>query len=149
MNDSSREPLYVGTFRHALDAKNRVTVPARWRFEGDELDSYLAWPQRGPCITVFPPSKIAEVRRKAARVATSDSQAQAALRQLFGKGHLFGCDKAGRIKLPEPLLRHAGISREAVLMGLSDHFAVYSPEVHNSLEEENFDLNAALAAIGI
>ena len=40
--------LYVGSFRHVLDAKNRLTIPARWRFAGDEAaDSYLALPQDG------------------------------------------------------------------------------------------------------
>ena len=35
-NETSSHQAYAGTFRHSLDNKHRVTIPARWRQEGEE-----------------------------------------------------------------------------------------------------------------
>ncbi len=37
-------------------------------------------------------------------------------------------DKAGRICLPEKMAKEAGISEEAVLVGLLDRFEIWSPD---------------------
>ena len=37
------EPFYVGEYRHRIDGKNRVTIPSKWRFLGDEADIYVGW----------------------------------------------------------------------------------------------------------
>src|SRR3954463_8225702 len=29
-------PFYAGEFRHAIDEKNRITIPSRWRRDGAE-----------------------------------------------------------------------------------------------------------------
>jgi MraZ protein len=39
--------LYVGEYQHTLDDKHRLTIPSKWRFDGDEEDVYLALPN--PC----------------------------------------------------------------------------------------------------
>ena len=44
--------LFVGEFRHKLDAKNRLTIPSDWRFEADGRSVYLAIPNPKGCISV-------------------------------------------------------------------------------------------------
>ncbi|MBV9673012.1 MAG: MraZ N-terminal domain containing protein, partial [Verrucomicrobia bacterium] len=57
-------PIFVGEFRHAMDAKHRVTIPARWR-RGD-VDEFFAIPNvEGGFLMVMPP---AEFRRMAEKV---------------------------------------------------------------------------------
>ena len=34
--DSSAQTFYAGEFRHAIDEKNRITIPSRWRREEGE-----------------------------------------------------------------------------------------------------------------
>src|ERR1700694_795886 len=33
---SPAQPVYAGDFRHLIDEKNRITIPARWRRDGTE-----------------------------------------------------------------------------------------------------------------
>ena len=33
---SPAQPFYAGEFRHSIDEKNRITIPARWRRDGTE-----------------------------------------------------------------------------------------------------------------
>ena len=51
------KPYYVGSFRHNLDAKNRLTIPSKWRFAGDDGDVYLALPDQGDISRCYRRSK--------------------------------------------------------------------------------------------
>lgn len=125
----SGKPLYVGAFRHNLDAKNRLTIPAKWRFAGDDQgDAYLALPHPDGYIMVLPPPEVEKLYAKVSEKLLSDRDAQDFLNKFFAQAHSFGPDKQGRVGLPEELLRHAGIERETVLIGTMTKFGVWSPE---------------------
>lgn len=147
--ESEGAVLYVGTFRHNLDAKLRVTIPSKWRFKGDQEDSYLAWPHPEGYIAVYPPRMIERFRQRMEDVKASDSQGQKIMRNLFGKAHWFGCDNQGRIKLDEKLVQHAGIEKTAALVGVGETFNVWAAERFEAQDEEDFDLLQAMKDFGI
>ncbi len=40
------KPLFLGTFRHVLDVKNRLTIPSKWRVADESgAETYVAIPQ--------------------------------------------------------------------------------------------------------
>ena len=117
--------FFVGEFTHALDSKGRVTIPSKWRISGDE-NTYLALPNPGGYITVYPPKMVSRLEEKVAEASLSDVRAQALFMELFSKAHSFGCDKQGRINLNDKLLVHAGIKGKAVLVGNFSAFAIWS-----------------------
>ena len=125
---SFEKSLYVGDYRHALDDKARLTIPAKWRFSGDEEDVYLALPNPSGCITIYPPKMVAKLSSKVSEVSLGDRKAQKALTRLFSQADHFGCDKNGRIKLSDKLVEHAGIAKEAVLVGNFVTFTLWNPE---------------------
>ena len=122
------KPIYVGSFRHVLDVKNRLTVPARWRFPGDEQEVYLALPHPGGYVMVLPPAEVEKLYDKVSQKALSDTDAQDFLNKFFAQAFSFGCDKQGRVGLTADLLRHAAIDREAVLVGSMTKFGLWSPD---------------------
>jgi MraZ protein len=123
------KPIYVGSFRHVLDAKNRLTIPSRWRFAGDEAgEVYLALPNPGGYVSVLPPSEVEKLYQKVSEKALSDTEAQEFLNRFFAQAHSFGCDKQGRVNLTDELLKHAGVDRDAVLVGTMNKFNIWSPE---------------------
>lgn len=150
MNELETGAVYVGDFAHQLDARNRVAVPASWRIAGkDDGVYYFAWPHPDGCIAVYPPAMWQELLEKAKGVRQSDKRGQALLRKLFGSGHRFGCDKAGRLLLPENLLKHAGIAKQVALVGLGRNFQIWSGERWEAQSEEPFDLLAAMQELDI
>ncbi len=149
MIESELETLYVGEFRHNLDAKKRVTVPSKWRFRGDDIDVYVAWPHPNGYIVVYPPRKIEEFREKLGDLQESDPRGQRMLQKLFGKAHNFGCDSQGRIKLHEKLVEAAEIEKEVVLVGLVEKFTIWSAARFDQQDEEEFDLQSAMKDLGI
>lgn len=149
MTEGESQVLYIGTFRHSLDPKGRVTIPSKWRFKGDEQDSYLAWPHPEGYIAVYPPRMIQRFRARMEDIKASDTRGQKILRNLFGRAHPFGCDTQGRIKLDERLIHHAGIEKGCTLVGLGETFNVWASEKWESQEEEDFDLLEAMRDFGI
>ena len=119
--------FFVGEFTHTLDPKGRLTIPSKWRIPGGE-NTYLALPNPGGYITVYPPKMVGRLEEKVAEASFSDVRAQALLMELFSKAHSFGCDKQGRINLNDKLLEHAGIQGKAVLVGNFSAFAIWSED---------------------
>ena len=119
---------YLSTFRHSLDARNRVTVPSQWRVEGDEGNYYMAWPHPDGYISFFTPEMQQELHAKVRSIAQSDTEGQQMLRELFGSSCMVGCDKQGRIVLPVEMLVHAGIQKDAVLVGVGTNFQMWAAE---------------------
>lgn len=117
--------FFVGEFTHALDSKGRLTIPSKWRIPGGD-NTYLALPNPGGYVTVYPPKMVARLEEKVAEASLSDVRAQALLMELFAKAHSFGCDKQGRINLNDKLIEHAGISGKGVLVGNFSAFAIWS-----------------------
>jgi MraZ protein len=140
--------FYVGEFSHSLDARRRVTVPSGWRVEGDEGNYYLAWPHPEGCIAVFPPEMQKELLEKAKGIRQSDKAGQATLRMIFGKSHSLGCDKQGRILVPEPLLIHAGIDKNAWMVGLGRNFQIWSDSRYKPQGEDDFNILEAMERLG-
>ncbi|HUJ42727.1 MAG TPA: division/cell wall cluster transcriptional repressor MraZ [Opitutaceae bacterium] len=121
-------PRYTGHFRHSLDDKNRLTIPSGWRVAHTEDDEFVALPHPDGYIAVLPPPEVDRLYEKAATKNLSDSEAQDVLTQLFAHAQTLRFDKQGRIGIAPELLRHAGISKEAVLAGSLSKFAIWSPE---------------------
>lgn len=148
MSESGQVMAYVGEFVHQLDARNRVTVPSSWRVAGDDGNYYFAWPHPEGCVAVYPPQIQAEIMEKASAIKHSDVRGNAMLRKLFGRAHKFGCDKQGRILLPDPLIHHAGIEKKVSLVGLGRYFQVWNASEREE-EEGDFNLLEAMAEMGI
>jgi len=130
-NETNTPTYYNSVYRHGVDKKRRVQIPAKWRpaKPGTELTLVL-WPKakEGPCLRVLPPQQMAKLMRDVDAMPNSDAN-KVVLKRFIGRESVqVALDKAGRICLPENMARDAGIWDEAVLVGLLDRFEIWSPE---------------------
>ncbi|MFT3782343.1 MAG: mraZ [Nibricoccus sp.] len=134
--------FYTGLFRHSLDDKNRLTIPSCWRAAHGESDTFLATPHPDGYVAVLPPTEVEKLQEKIAQKALTDRDAQDAFARFFAATLAFSFDKQGRISLTDELRQHAGIGKDAVLVGSLNKFAIYSPERWGKVEQrtagENF-----------
>ena len=131
LNETSEPTVYNDLYRHGVDEKRRVQIPAKWRpaKAGTELTLVL-WPKakEGPCLRVLPPQAMAKLMRDVDAMPNSDSN-KVVLKRFIGSGsEQVTLDKSGRICLPEKMATDAGITGEAVLVGLLDRFEIWSSE---------------------
>ncbi|GHC11361.1 division/cell wall cluster transcriptional repressor MraZ [Cerasicoccus arenae] len=144
--------LYAGEFRHNLDSKRRLTVPSKWRSDGDEQQTYLAFPDPAGCVTVYPPEMVAELKEKISKISIGDKKGRRAITRLLGSADSFSFDKSGRININDRLFQHADISKEVVLVGTVNFFQLWSPDRYDAYvadaDEEDGDLGDILADLG-
>lgn len=135
---TSEKCVYVGEFQHLLDSKNRLTIPSKWRFTGDQEDVYLGLPNPIGCITVYPPKMVAKLEEKVSSVSLGDEQGQKALMRLFSRADTFGCDKQGRVNLSDKLSLHSKLEKEVILVGNFTTFHIWNPSLYTLyLQTEN------------
>ena len=127
---------FVGEFHHSLDDKGRLTIPSQWRpkTDSEEENQFLALPNLGGYVTVYPPKMIAQLEERISQISLGDIEGQQALTELMSMAHSFSCDKQGRINLNDKLIEHAGIAKGTVLLGKLSTFSIYSEEVYEAMQ---------------
>jgi MraZ protein len=128
---------YNSCYRHGVDEKRRLQVPAKWRpaRPGTQL-TLILWPksQEGPCLRVLPPEEMAELM-SAIDAMPNDDPKKTVLKRFIGSESIqVALDKAGRICLPDAMARQAGIQDEAVLVGLLDRFEIWNPDRYDKVK---------------
>jgi MraZ protein len=129
--ETSAPTYYNSLYRHGVDEKRRVQIPAKWRpvESGTEL-TLILWPKakEGPCLRVLPPQEMAELMRDIDAMPNGDPSKVVLKRFIGSESVQVALDKSGRICLPEEMAASAGIKDSAVLVGLLDRFEIWNPE---------------------
>ena len=120
--------VFVGTFRHAVDEKKRVAIPAKWRAAAKGSQEFYVLPLPNNHLFVLPESSMDKMMERADDISIGEYERRSVLRLITSDAHGTPCDKQGRIMLTEALLKHAGIKDEAVLVGVLKGFEIWSPE---------------------
>ena len=141
--------MFTGEYRHAIDGKGRLAVPARMRpqLEGGCV---VAW-WVDACLAVFPLPAWQVISDKVGSLPITDPNARLLQRRLFANAVETELDGQGRVLIPENLRSIAGLESEAVVVGGRDHAEVWAPtrwaEYGAGLEDAAFA--AAIAGLGI
>lgn len=136
-NTDSQTIFYTSLFRHGVDEKRRVQIPAKWRpAEPDVEFTLILWPNGGQPdanLLVLPPSEMRALAEKIRTMSSADPKASALRRLIGSKSATVTLDKAGRICIPDSMAKAVGIENEAVLVGLVDRFEIWSPERYETV----------------
>lgn len=128
---------YNSLYRHGVDEKRRVQIPAKWRPNEPDVEfTLILWPKakEGPCLRVLPPREMAELMADIDRMANDDPR-KTTLKRFIGSASVQAAlDKAGRICLPEEMTAATGIKDQVVLVGLLDRFEIWNPERYEAVK---------------
>jgi transcriptional regulator MraZ len=119
-------PFYAGEFRHAIDEKNRITIPSRWRRNGPE--EFIILPEANhQYLLVMPPEEFSRM----SAAAESNPQIPARdrrifFRQLHSRAQHGVSDRQGRLVLPEELCKKLNLKGEVALVGGRGRFEVWN-----------------------
>jgi MraZ protein len=124
---------FRGTFDHTLDAKNRLTVPARYRAALAE-GVVLAMPvDLKPCVGVWRPGEYQSYTKRALAELPPLSSGRIELERFFyGSSHDAELDAAGRIMIPGHLGEQAALSKDVVVVGVGDRLELWDKAAWNA-----------------
>ncbi|MGH2719917.1 MAG: division/cell wall cluster transcriptional repressor MraZ [Actinomycetota bacterium] len=126
--------MLLGEFRHTLDAKGRVFLPARWREElGEKVVLTLGL---DGCLYLMTTESFKEMAERFQRWPHEDERARRYTRLFFAKASEETVDAQGRITIPAPLRQAAGLGKELVLTGAADRAEVWDRSSYDSYSGE-------------
>lgn len=125
-------PYFCGQYRHQLDPKLRLTIPAEWREKVGTPAQFFIVPSVGEQRLLYAyPARVMSVKfRNIHNLSMADAKGRNYLRIMGARSELVGWDSQGRIRIRDDLLAHAGLTRESgvLLVGNFEGFELWNPE---------------------
>jgi MraZ protein len=134
--------MFLGQYSHTIDSKGRLTIPARFR---DALESgayVIQGFERN--LLVYTTESFERLAQKASTLSTTDPEARAVRRVIFGGASEVQLDSSGRILLPPFLREYAELDGEITIVGAGQYFELWSSTAWDQVlaEVTNPDTNA-------
>lgn len=121
--------MFKGTYRYRIDPKGRLPVPAAFRKDLQEGGArHLVVTVLDQCLAAYPPAEWSRLETQLAQLPAFSREVKALTRILASRAVDCGLDVQGRILLPPALRQSAGLTREAVVIGVLNRFEVWRPE---------------------
>lgn len=119
-----------------MDSKGRVTVPARWRFQG--LDTLLALPDdQFPTLKLMPlPVFHNMLDRMLSAPGITESDRLRIIRLYSPRAFDCPLDSQGRLLLPSKYVEKLQFSKEVVLIGAYRHIEIWRPQLWTEHSEQ-------------
>ncbi len=135
---------FRGLHEHSLDAKDRITVPARYRSALGDGVVLIKGIER--CVEVWPESAAEEMeQRTLASLNPMSRDARRIQRRFFAHSESSELDSAGRVRLSAQLIEHAGLEGRCVIIGSGSRLEIWSPDEWFAEDDENEKQAPALA----
>jgi MraZ protein len=127
--------VFQGASSLSLDAKGRLSVPTRHRdvLSATAQGQLTITKHPHGCLMVFPRPEWEKFRE---RVAALGMDAQWWKRIFLGNAMDVEMDGTGRILVSPELREAAGITKDAILMGMGSHFELWDKATHDAKEAE-------------
>jgi MraZ protein len=130
--------MFLGTFRHQVDGKGRVAVPAQFR-RGLPNGSIVAFGPEGR-LMLYPAEEFDALVERYRRTSETPAEEREFNRRLFGSAREVELDAQGRLLLAADHRTFARITERAVFTGVGNVVEVVGEEVW---EAENAGLDAS------
>ena len=122
--------LLLGKFDHSIDPKGRLAIPAEIRgvlkpdLHGEAL---IAAPGANDTLWLWPERTFEQFASALGGSLLGDEDMLAFERHLFSQASRCVIDAAGRIRIPDRLLKDFAIESAVVLAGVRDHLELMTP----------------------
>jgi MraZ protein len=117
--------MFLGQFRHNLDDKGRLTIPAVFRDSVGQGAFISQGFDRN--LMVMTAAYFQQVYERINAMSITDPSARLLRRLLLSSAYQVEVDKAGRILLPQHLRQFLGLDGEAMVIGQGEYFEIWSP----------------------
>ena len=148
--------MFRGSSFHTIDAKGRLIIPARFRdvIRADGGERVMLSRMDG-CVVVYVLEEWRRIETRILQLAQKNDSMRRFRRVFIGGAFECNCDKQDRILIPPSLRQYAGFKKEIVLVGVLDHFEIWSRDnwdQENSILEEDMqkeEVRNEIARLGI
>ena len=132
---------FRGTFEHALDAKHRLTVPAKFRaaLAGGVVlaASHEATPGSPRCVSIWTPDGYdAFTAATLSGLNPVSPKARELKRFFFNSSFDAELDSANRLMIPPPLMRYGALDKDVVVTGSGECIEVWDRSAYDGYRDD-------------
>ena len=126
---------FLGSYRHQIDDKGRLSLPAPFRRDADERPFVLVQvhPQS---LTLYPSDTWTAVEERLLELLRRQPSARANVLAITANATEVAPDRQGRILVPQRLLASTGLDDAALLVGVIDRIEIWNPDRFDALVSE-------------
>ena len=118
--------MFRGSSFHTLDAKGRIIVPARFRDIIRANGDGVMVSRMDSCLLAYTFPEWHQIESRILALSEKSDTMRRFRRVFIGGAFECTCDKQERILVPPSLRQYAGLDKEIVLVGVLDHFEIWS-----------------------
>lgn len=141
--------MFLGEYQHTLDAKGRVSLPAKFRAQ--TTTKVIVSKGLDECLWVFPSDSFSSFLERIEREDEFKGKARKLRRHFMAGSVEIELDSAGRISLPPVLREYASLEKDVAITGNGDRIEIwdanawvaYSTETAESIEDFAEELASA------
>lgn len=119
--------MFLGEYEHALDSKNRIFIPAKYREELGE--TFVITKSVDKCLTVYTMAEWEKLKEKLD--ALPGTKSRQIKRFIYANASDVQSDSQGRVLISSALREYAGIEKNAVIIGVGSYLEIWSEEEWN------------------
>lgn len=135
--------MFMGEYRHNVDTKGRLIVPAKFREDLGEV--FVLTRGLDQCLFGYPMSEWKIIEEKIKSLPLTKKDARAFARFFFSGATECEIDKQGRINIPTTLLQYGKIEKECVVLGVSNRIEIWDKEIWGNYFTESEESFADIA----
>lgn len=115
--------MLIGQYRHSLDGKNRLFIPARLR---QKVRKFIITSGLEGCLFVYTPENWRKITERLKTLPLTKADARKFLRTFLSGANECPVDDQGRILIPKTLCSYANIRKEVIVVGVLDRIEIWS-----------------------
>lgn len=119
--------VFYGEYKHNIDNKGRLIIPAKFRviLKDKYIEKFYVTRGLERCLFVFTENDWNLLEQKFKNLPLTQSTARTFSRLLFSGAYEATCDRQGRILIPNHLLQYAHITKEVLIIGVSNRIEIW------------------------
>lgn len=127
--------MFMGEYQHSVDAKGRLIIPSKFR---EYLqDGFVITRGLDNCLFGYTMDEWRKLELKLTNLPMTKKDTRAFARFFFSGASELEIDKQGRINIPTQLLEYAKLTKECVIIGVSNRLEIWAKEAWDSYYAES------------
>jgi MraZ protein len=136
--------MLIGSSQRTVDAKGRIILPREFRRDFD--GGLMATKGLDNCLLLYPMKEWEKLVLRIEEMPSGSESTRRFTRLFFADANHLMPDGQGRILIPPRLREEVGITKEVMIVGLSNKAEVWDPEKWNAyreVSEEHYEQSAS------
>ncbi len=115
--------MFIGEYKHAIDEKGRMAIPVKFR--SSLIEAAVITRGLDHCLYIYTAAEWERLAEKVRALPMTKADSRAFQRLMLAGAAEVELDSQGRVLIPEFLRTYAGLSKNAVVVGVYDRAEVW------------------------